>query len=83
MSFINLPSKRLLNYSDKKAEQYKALELKLKDFVAKKGGRYLSFYNYLMERKLKTEVFFPCDNHYSNYGDQLLADFIFLNHIYK
>ena len=79
-SFINLPSKHLFQYLTKfpeKKEEYKRLEQKLRLLIEKNGGIYLSFYDFIMGKKINTEaLFFSCDHHYSNFANALLSDFI-------
>jgi hypothetical protein len=84
VTFINLPSRHLLDYTSKSiknAENYIKLEAKLTNFINKRNGMYLSFYNYIKEKNVKTDLmFFSCDQHYSNYGESVLSDFIITNY---
>lgn len=87
VTFVNLPSKYLLKYSMESAankEGYKALESKLKNMINRKNGRYLSYYDFLTGKKMATDpLFFPCDFHYSNYGEEMLSEFILINRTNK
>jgi hypothetical protein len=79
--FMNLPSKSLLESTDKSpeiAEEYKILERKLSSIIKNENGIYLSFYEYIIKMKINFHLmFFTCEDHYSNYGESVLADFIY------
>jgi hypothetical protein len=79
VTFVNLPSKNLFNYAGQSASNlsdYKTLETKLAAIAEKGEARYISFYDYINSEKIKTEqLFFPCDFHYSNYGEAILSEF--------
>jgi len=81
--FINLPSRNLLSYARAGSEQvqaYKKLETNLQNLIEGPNARYISFYDYLLTNSIDDELLFlSCDNHYSNYGNARLADFIRLN----
>lgn len=81
VTFINLPSRDILQLSKNEAEKYRAVETKLTESVSNAGGRYLSFYDYLSSAKTRVEeMFFTCNNHYSDYGNRLLTEFILKNY---
>ena len=55
----------------------KALETKLASYANKNNAGYISFYDYISSEKIKTDrLFFPCDFHYSNYGEAALTKYI-------
>ncbi len=77
--FTNLPSKIAVEYLRAAPENlaaYQQFESELQQAVAERGGQYFSFLSFLIDRKTDpNQLFFDCDNHYSNYGNELLTEF--------
>ncbi len=78
--FCNLPSRILLDFvsaSEENLSAYRDFECFLANAIADKGGQYVSFLEFLLEHHITfNRLFFACDNHYSNDGNALLAQFI-------
>jgi len=79
--FTNLPSKELLVLSDRSsqiASEYRILEQELSNMINKSGGVYSSFYEFILNKKINfNKMYFNGDPHYTNYGESLLADFVY------
>lgn len=80
VTFVNLPSKNLFTYtgqSNANLMTYRALEAKLATFATNSKASYISFSDYISTKNIMTDrLFFPCDFHYSNYGEAQLTNYI-------
>lgn len=84
VTFSNLPSKQLFDYvsrSEEIIQQYANLEDRLANAINGKNSQFESFYKYIFDNNVNpNDLFFPCDFHYSNFGESVLTDFVISIH---